>query len=65
MTAKIQDQGQVNAKDEYTPRQRRIIDARLVEADEDIKAGRLSRSFSTHREFIAHLHKAAKKPGSQ
>jgi len=50
-----------NADDEYTPAQRRAIDARLAEADEDIKAGRVSRSFETHEEFIADLHKAAKK----
>ena len=29
------------ADDEYTPRQRRMIDARLAKAEEDIKAGRV------------------------
>jgi len=46
-----------SADDEYTPEQRRIIDAQLA----DIKAGRVSRAFETHEEFIADLHKAAKR----
>lgn len=50
-----------NCGDEYTPAQRRIIDARLAEADADIKAGRVSKAFSDHGEFIADLHKAAAK----
>jgi bifunctional DNA-binding transcriptional regulator/antitoxin component of YhaV-PrlF toxin-antitoxin module len=49
------------ADDEDTPEQRRIIDARLNKADEDIKAGRVHGPFSTHREFITSLHKEAKK----
>ena len=53
------------ADDEYTPKQRRIIDARLAKADADIKAGRVSPVFTTHEELIAHLHKAAKKPRLQ
>ena len=35
------------ADDEYTPAQRRIIDARLARADEDIKAGRVYGPFDT------------------
>jgi AbrB family looped-hinge helix DNA binding protein len=50
-----------NAHDEYTPAQRRVIDARLAKADADIKSGRMSRVFETHAEFIADLHKEAKK----
>ena len=50
-----------NADDEYTPAQRRIIDARLGQADADIKAGRVSRAFADHEEFIADLHKEAKR----
>src|SRR5437773_7304476 len=46
------------ADDEYTPAQRRIIDARLAKADADIKAGRVSNAFSDHGESIADLHKA-------
>ena len=49
------------ADDEYTPAQRRIIDARLAGSDEDIKAGRIHGPFGTHKEFIAALHKEAKK----
>ena len=50
-----------NSGDEYTPAQRRIINARQAEADADIKAGRVSKAFSDHGEFIADLHKAAAK----
>jgi bifunctional DNA-binding transcriptional regulator/antitoxin component of YhaV-PrlF toxin-antitoxin module len=49
------------ADDEYTPGQRRIIDARLAKADADIKAGRVSKAFSDHGEFIADLNKEAAK----
>ena len=49
------------AEDEYTPDQRRVVDARLDKADADIKAGRVSRAFESHQEFIADLQKAAKK----
>jgi hypothetical protein len=49
------------ADDEYTPGQRRKIDARLAKADADIKAGRVSNAFSDHGEFIASLHKEAGK----
>jgi DNA-binding GntR family transcriptional regulator len=47
---------------EYTPAQRRIVDARLAEAEDDVEAGRVSKSFSSHAEFIAELHKAAENP---
>ena len=47
------------ADDEYTPAQRRIIDARLAKGLDDIKAGRVSEAFSDHGEFIAALHKEA------
>jgi bifunctional DNA-binding transcriptional regulator/antitoxin component of YhaV-PrlF toxin-antitoxin module len=50
-----------SADDEYTPEQRKIIDARLAKADADIKAGRMSKAYSDHAEFIADLHKEAKK----
>jgi AbrB family looped-hinge helix DNA binding protein len=50
-----------NADDEYTPAQRRVIDARLAAADEDIKRGRLYGPFDTHEQFLASLHKEAKK----
>jgi AbrB family looped-hinge helix DNA binding protein len=38
---------------EYTPAQRRAIDARLAKAEADIEAGRVSKPFSNHSEFIA------------
>jgi AbrB family looped-hinge helix DNA binding protein len=50
-----------NADDEYTPAERRIIDAQLAKADADIKAGRVSRTFETAEEFLADLHKASAK----
>jgi AbrB family looped-hinge helix DNA binding protein len=43
------------ADDEYTPAQRRIIDARLDKADEDIKAGRTRGPFNTADEAIADM----------
>lgn len=46
---------------EYTPAQRRMIDARLAQAEADITAGRVSKAFSNHTEFIAELHKATAK----
>jgi len=71
---KIQKKGQVTlptalrkrgvhrgGNEEYTPAQRSIIDARLAKADADIKAGRVSRPFDTHEEFIADLHRQANK----
>ena len=51
-----------NADDEYTPAQRRIIDARLAKSDEDIKHGRVYGPFGTHKEFLAALHREAAKP---
>jgi hypothetical protein len=49
------------ADDEYTPEQRRVIDARLDKADADIKAGRMSKASSDHQAFVASLHKETKK----
>ena len=46
-----------NADDEYTPAQRRVIDARLADAEEDIKAGRVHGPFDTADEAIAFLNK--------
>ena len=47
--------------DEYTPEQRRIVDAQLAEGLADVESGRVHGPFSTHREFIASLHKEARK----
>jgi bifunctional DNA-binding transcriptional regulator/antitoxin component of YhaV-PrlF toxin-antitoxin module len=52
---------QVTAGDEYTPEQRRIVDAQLAEGLADVKAGRVHGPFATHKEFIASLHKEARK----
>ena len=49
------------ADDEYTPAQRRIIDARLAESERDIKAGRTFGPFNSHEEFIASLHEESTK----
>ena len=49
------------ADDEYTPEQRRIIDARLAESTEDIKKGRLYGPFDTHEEMMQFLHAHTKK----
>jgi len=49
---------------EYTPAQRRVIDARLAKAEADIKAGRVSKPFSNQSEFIADLQNAAAKLGA-
>jgi len=50
---------------EYTPAQRRVIDARLTKAEADIKAGRVSEKFSNHSKFIVDLHSAAAKLGAK
>jgi len=47
--------------DEYTPEQRRVIDARLAQSTEDIKKGRLCGPFETHEELVEFLHRHAKK----
>jgi bifunctional DNA-binding transcriptional regulator/antitoxin component of YhaV-PrlF toxin-antitoxin module len=54
-----------NADDEYTPAQRRAIDARLDESEEDLKKGRTAGPFNSAAEMISHmkgeLEKRAKK----
>lgn len=50
-----------SANDEYTPEQRRVIDAQLAEGLADIKAERVHGPFATHAEFIASLHKETRK----
>jgi len=49
------------ADDEYTPAQRRIVDAQLAEGLIEIGAGDVHGPFSTHKEFIASLHAEARK----
>ena len=51
------------ADDEYTPAQRRIIDAQIAEGLADIKAGRTHGPFPSHRRMIDFLHAQVKKAG--
>jgi bifunctional DNA-binding transcriptional regulator/antitoxin component of YhaV-PrlF toxin-antitoxin module len=44
-----------NADDEYTPEQRRAIDAQLAEGLADIKAGRTFGPFNSADEMISHM----------
>ena len=46
---------------EYTPAQRRIIDARLAESAEDLKRGRTFGPFNTANEMIASMKRELKK----
>ena len=55
----------LTANPEYTPAERRVINARLARAETDIKAGRVSKAYSDHSEFIADLHDAAAKLGAR
>ncbi len=48
------------ADDEYTPKQRRIIDAQLAESEEDIKHGRVYGPFETVEKLERSLRETAK-----
>ncbi len=50
-----------SADDEYTPEQRRIIDASLAEGLADLKAGRMYGPFETHKEMMDSLRGQSKK----
>ena len=50
-----------SADDEYTPEQRRIIDARLAKSDDDIKHGRVYGPFNTAEEMAASIEADIKK----
>ena len=50
-----------NADNEYTPAQRRAIDAQLAKSLEDVKKGRVSPAFETIADFAASLKADAKK----
>lgn len=50
-----------NADDEYTPAQRRIIDARLAKSDADIRAGRLYGPFNSAEEMAVSIEAQIKK----
>jgi AbrB family looped-hinge helix DNA binding protein len=49
------------ADDEYTPAQRRIINARLAESAEDLRKGRTFGPFGTADEMVASMKKELKK----
>ena len=50
------------ADDEYTPEQRRIVDAQLADGLEDIRQGRVSRRFDTVDEMLTSLKAGKKTP---
>ena len=50
-----------SADDEYTPGQRRAIDALIVNGLDDVKHGRVHGPFETHKEMIGFLHNEVKK----
>ena len=49
------------ADDEYTPAQRRIMDARLAESEDDLKKGRTFGPFRTGDEMIASMKRQLRK----
>lgn len=50
-----------NADDEYTPAQRLVIDARLAQAEADIKHGRVYGPFNTAKEMATSIEANIKK----
>jgi hypothetical protein len=52
------------ADHEYTPQQRRTIDARLAEGLADIEAGRTFGPFDSADEMIAHMKTRLKRTGA-
>lgn len=50
-----------SAPDQYTPRQRRVIDRALAAGLDDIKKGRLHGPFESHEEMIEFLHRQTNK----
>lgn len=50
-----------NADDEYTPTQRRLVNARLAESEEDLERGRTEGPFNSAAEMIAHMKAELKK----
>jgi hypothetical protein len=50
-----------HADDEYTPAQRRVIDARLDESEEDLKKGHTAGPFQAAGEMVAHMKAELKK----
>jgi hypothetical protein len=54
-----------NADDEYTPAQRRVIDARLAKSEREYKQGRSFGPFNSAEDMIASLHKESAKLGAK
>jgi hypothetical protein len=54
-----------NAHDEYTPDQRRLIDARLTEALEEVKQRQRAGPFNTADGMIASLKRGLKQSGTK
>jgi AbrB family looped-hinge helix DNA binding protein len=50
-----------NADGEYTPEQRRVINARLAKADEEVKSGRTFGPFNNADDMIASIERELKK----
>jgi AbrB family looped-hinge helix DNA binding protein len=61
ITPRLARRSKSRGDDEYTPAQRRIVDARLAKSDEDIKHGRVYGPFDTHEAFIAELRREGAK----
>jgi len=59
--AVIDRSGFPNADDEYTPAQRRLINARLAKADLEIKSGRTLGPFDNADDMIASIERELKK----
>ena len=54
-----------NADDDYTPAQRRAIDARLAESEEDLKKRRTFGPFNSAAEMISHMKGQLKKTAAR
>ena len=55
----------LNADDKYTPAQRRAIDRGIAQSEKEYKQGKGIGPFESHAEFIASLHKDARKLGNK
>lgn len=51
-----------SADDEYNPAQRRAVDRGIAQSEKEYKQGLSFGPFDSYQEFIASLHKEAKKP---
>jgi AbrB family looped-hinge helix DNA binding protein len=55
----------LNADDKYTPAQLRAIDRGIAQSEKEYKQGKGLGPFESHAEFIASLHKDARKLGGK